>query len=333
MQARYFEPENRFVRCNLCPHNCLIADGEKGTCGVRGNTNGSLISLNYSKLVAIHADPVEKKPLYHFLPGSRTLSLAATGCNLQCSFCQNCSISVAEDYDYPPGRITSPEAIINLALRENCTSIAFTYSEPTVWYEFMFDIAAIAKQVGLKTILVSNGYIASEPLINLLPLLDAANIDLKAFTENFYRNRCKATLSPVLETLKIIAASDIWLEITTLLIEDLNSSEEEIDSITQFILSLNKNIPWHISRFFPNHKMQDKPAGQNSIIYRAVEQARAAGLKYIYAGNTGENRYNSTFCSECGEEIISRHYYSVNTKISGGLCPECQSSVPGVWSS
>lgn len=331
MEARYFTVDKSTVNCKLCPHNCSIGENKKGFCQVRQNTGGVLTSLNYSKVVALNTDPVEKKPLYHFLPGQKTLSLAAAGCNLKCSFCQNSSISCAEMYTSLPGRNISPAVIIENALKENCSSISFTYSEPTVWYELMFDIAVLAKDAGLKTILVSNGYVESQPLNDLLPYLDAANIDLKAFTDQFYKTHCKATLKPVLNTIEMISNSNVWLEITTLIIESLNSSDEETGAIADFILSTGSDIPWHISRFFPNHELTHLPPGKNETLYRIIDKSLEKGLKYIYAGNTGEEHHCSTNCHQCGQELIARRFYATRINMSNGVCPSCSTKIPGVW--
>ncbi len=278
------------VRCNACNHRCIILDKKRGICGVRENREGKLYSLVYGKIIAEHIDPIEKKPLYHFMPGSFSLSIATIGCNFKCLHCQNADISQIskekpEDVKIL-GEDVKPQKIIQDALDNKCPSISYTYTEPTIFLEFALDCMKLAKEEGLRNAWVSNGYMTKETLDLITPYLDAANIDLKAFSEEFYRDVCGAKLKPVLENLIEIKKRRIWLEITTLIIPGKNDSEKELKQIAEFIKSeLGDDTPWHVSRFFPHHKMQDVPPTPIEKIYAAVEIGRKVGLKYVYPGN------------------------------------------------
>jgi pyruvate formate lyase activating enzyme len=275
--------------CRLCAHRCRIGAGKAGVCGVRVNDGGTLRALTYGRAVAVNVDPIEKKPLYHFLPSTETFSVAAAGCNFRCDFCQNSSISQVSELRGGVDRygdVLMPEEIVRQARRYKCESVSFTYTEPTVFFEYALDTMRIAKEAGLKTIFVSNGYMTPECLEAAGPYLDACNIDLKSFRDDFYRKRCGASLQPVLESLKAIYAKGIWLEVTTLVIADENDSEEELAAIAEFIRGeLGPEVPWHVSRFFPRYRMSEHSPTSVSAVIRAADAGRAAGLRHVYAGN------------------------------------------------
>ncbi|MCL2218743.1 MAG: AmmeMemoRadiSam system radical SAM enzyme [Chitinispirillia bacterium] len=284
--------DGRTVVCNLCSHRCRLNSNQYGRCHVRVNDGGALRTLVYGRVIAEHVDPIEKKPLYHFLPSSATFSIAAPGCNFRCSFCQNWSISQAAGLraddsgikDY--GSALPPQKVVEAAIKRRCESVSFTYTEPTVFFEYALDTAKIAKEAGLKTVFVSNGYMTPECLDMTGPYLDACNIDLKSFSNDFYQKHCGATLPPVLESLKKIKAMGIWLEVTTLVIPGENDSEEELAEIARFINNeLGSDTPWHVSRFFPRYKMPDHPVTPLPTIETAVKAGKGAGLRYVYAGN------------------------------------------------
>ncbi|MBL8027038.1 MAG: AmmeMemoRadiSam system radical SAM enzyme [Fibrobacteres bacterium] len=273
------------VQCTLCPHNCIIAPNKHGRCNVRKNIDGVLYSLNYQYPAAINIDPVEKKPLYHFLPGTKTFSFGCAGCNLKCSFCQNCTISQVLPDEIETEQCTSEE-LVKAAIHKKCESISFTYSEPTIFYETMIETAELAHKYGLKTIMVSNGFINREPLEKLLPFIDAANIDIKGFTEEFYRKYTGASLAPVLETLKTMKKAAVHIEITNLIIPKANDSKEEIDDLIKWVRdNLGSDTPLHFSRFFPQYKLTDRTATPPQTIITACERASSLGLKFVYAGN------------------------------------------------
>jgi len=293
-RARLFEPipgEGRNVKCKACAQECVISKGKGGLCGVRKNINGKLFSLTYGKLVAQHIDPIEKKPLFRFMPGSIVYSIGTVGCNFACEWCQNFDISQVEREDQIIGKDTTPREIVNQALNQRCESIAYTYNEPAINTEFVREIARIAKRKGLKNIFVTNGYFTKESFeyLNKEGLVDAMNIDLKSFRDETYRKYCRATrgVKPVLETIKRAKRAGVHLELTTLVIPDLNDSEEELDEIAKFVFSLDGKgeTPWHISRFFPMFKFSDRKPTSLEKLKKAEEIGKSAGLKYVYLGN------------------------------------------------
>lgn len=320
------------IKCNLCAHFCTIPPGQTGICRVRKNIGGELFSLNFDKIAASHPDPIEKKPLYHFLPGSSSFSIATEGCNFRCRFCQNHSLSIIENETQIFGENISPDELIKLALRSNSASISYTYTEPTIFFELMLDTAKLARQSGLKNVMVTNGYM-SEPAFEMMqPYLDAANIDLKAFSENFYKKYCQARMQPVLDTIKRMKESNIWIELTTLLIPDLNTDETEIRQLIDFILNLKRDIPWHVSRFFPHFQLQDILPTQIDIIHKYLHLAREMGIQYVYGGNIMPDQWSNTICPDCGELLIERNGYHVRVKqLSNGKCRNCGHSIPGIW--
>lgn len=320
------------VRCDLCNHRCVIENGNKGICGVRKNTDGALYSMVYDKVISENVDPIEKKPLFHFLPGSLSLSIAAPGCNFKCFFCQNWQISQAPcDSDSIEGRKIPPEKLVRDAVRNNCLSISYTYTEPTIYFELAYDTAKIAKENKIRNVFVTNGFMSSECLEMIGPYLDAANIDLKSFSESFYKDCAGGRLGPVLENIKRMHNMGIWIEVTTLLIPGLNDSEKEISEIAGFLSNLSNAIPWHISAYYPQYKSRIDATKYQSIL-NAVEIGKKAGLKYVYGGNIAGGSIENTFCSICGNENIKRAGFSIaENKLINGSCANCGNKIEGVW--
>ena len=321
------------VHCVLCPQRCRIKLGEVGTCGVRRNDAGTLVSLVYGLTVAENVDPIEKKPLFHFLPGSTSFSIATAGCNLHCRHCQNADISqMPRDAGRIAGRPLAPEEAVRRALKAGCASISYTSTEPTIFFEYAFDTAVLAKQAGLKNVFVTNGYTAAAPLRAIAPYLDAANVDLKSFSDAFYKNICGARLQPVLDTLKLYRELGIWLEVTTLVIPGENDSDEDLGGCARFVAEeLGREVPWHVSAFRPTYLLTERPATPPETLRRARRIGLEAGLKFVYEGNIpGEGE--DTLCPACGKTMIARYGYTVReNRLRGGRCPDCGASVPGVW--
>ena len=286
-EAMFYEKlKEDIVHCYLCAHNCNIAPDKFGYCGVRQNVRGNLNTLVYAEAIASNVDPIEKKPLYHFLPGSVSFSVATVGCNFRCGFCQNWRISQVSKQDkYRLGRELMPEKVVEEAKRNQCKSISYTYTEPTVFFEYAYDTAKLAKQAGLKNVFVTNGYMSKEALEAINPYLDAANIDLKSFREEFYLKNCKAHLKPVLETIKLAKSLNIWIEITTLVIPGENDSFSELADIARFIADVGEDIPWHISRFHPDYRFLNQKPTPIETLKKAKELGKEAGLRYVYIGN------------------------------------------------
>lgn len=327
--------ENNEVKCDLCSFHCKISPNKTGRCAVRKNIDGVLYSLNYDKICSLAVDPIEKKPLFHFLPGSKSLSLAAFGCNFKCEFCQNSQISqFAQSGKFPCAESYSPERIVQLALENDCQSISYTYSEPTVFFELAQETAKIAREKGLKNVFVSNGYFSHQALEKMENWLDAINIDLKSFSEKFYQKTCKASLKPVLRNIEQIAKhTEIWLEITTLVIPELNDSDTELRSIAEFIADkASPQIPWHVSAFHPAYKMPQTSSTPQEKLLRAFEIGTQASLKHIYLGNIHRGAGENTVCQNCGETLLERHYFQVGHNfIKQGQCPKCREKIAGVW--
>ena len=321
------------VRCLLCNHRCLIADGKRGMCGVRENKDGTLYSLVYEKLISAHVDPIEKKPFFHFLPGSKAFSIATVGCNFRCLHCQNHEISqLPRDKKKIAGEKVTGEAIVSMALQNNCDSISYTYTEPTIFFEYAYDTAKIAQKKGLKNNFVTNGYMTAEALDMIAPYLDGANVDLKSFSEKFYKEICGARLKPVLENIKQMKELGIWVEVTTLIIPTLNDAEGELRKITRFILSVSPEIPWHVSAFYPTHQMLDKPRTSPEIIRRAREIGLEEGLRYVYTGNIPGEEGENTVCYHCNNVLIRRWGYQIaEQRVTDGTCPHCGTPIDGVW--
>jgi pyruvate formate lyase activating enzyme len=322
------------VKCNLCNHRCVIKNGRRGICGVRENQEGTLKTLVYGKLIANHIDPIEKKPLFHFMPGSLSYSIATVGCNFKCLFCQNADISqMPSDHNgMITGDLYTPEEVVDAAVKGNCKSIAYTYTEPTIYFEFAFDTAKLAHAKGIKNVFVTNGYMTSEALQMISPYLDAANVDLKAFNASFYKNVVKARLEPVKETLKRMKSLGIFVEVTTLLIPGLNDDKHELEMLAEFLVkSLGPETPWHISRFHPTYKLLDRPSTPLESLIMAREIGIKSGLKYVYTGNVPGENGEKTFCYKCNNILIDRWgFYVRENLIENGKCPHCGAHIDGV---
>ena len=327
----YKKGEAEEVDCYLCAHNCKIASGQLGFCQVRKNIQGILNTLVYGQVIAANIDPIEKKPLYHFLPGSRSFSIATIGCNFRCDFCQNWQISqAAKEDNVPLACELRPEQVIQEAKKGDCQSIAYTYTEPTIFFEYAYDCAKLAKELGLKNIFVTNGYVSREALEVISPYLDAVNIDLKSFSEEFYIKNCQGHLQPVLDSIKLAKELGVWLEITTLIIPGQNDSESELTSIAKFIASLSKNIPWHLSRFHPDYKFFNQKPTPIKSLKKAEDIGKKAGLKYVYLGNV--NQETNTYCDNCQKILLNRsHFDLIENNILEGKCKFCGKVIGGVY--
>jgi pyruvate formate lyase activating enzyme len=336
MEAYLFERlEDQKVRCNLCSHRCVIKDGRRGICNVRENEAGILKTLVYGKLVARHIDPIEKKPLFHFLPGSLSYSIATVGCNFRCRFCQNADIAQmpSDRKGTVLGTNCTPRETVEAAQRGGCRSIAYTYTEPTVFFEFAFETAKLAHDKGIRNVFVTNGYMTAEALEMIDPYLDAANVDLKAFTDTYYKELCGADLKHVQATLKLMKSLGIFVEVTTLIVPGLNDDPLELSDLAGFIVQdLGPETPWHISRFHPTYKLTDRPSTPIQTLTMAREIGLKAGLKYVYTGNVPGNAAENTFCYSCGESVIERRGFQVgNLRLKNGRCTKCGAEIDGVW--
>jgi pyruvate formate lyase activating enzyme len=330
----YEKQSDAKVRCFLCSHRCLIADGKRGVCCVRENRKGILFSLVYERLISANVDPIEKKPFFHFLPGSRAFSVAAPGCNFRCLHCQNHEISqLPRDKEIIMGDKVKAEEICSLALQHNCASISYTYTEPTIFFEYAYDTAQIARPKGLKNNFVTNGYMTAEALDMIAPYLDGANVDLKSFSDAFYKKVCGARLKPVQESITQMHELGIWVEVTTLIIPTLNDAEAELRKIARFLLSVSPAIPWHVSAFYPTYRMMDKPRTSPEIIRRAREIGLEEGLRYVYTGNIPGEEGENTLCYHCKKVLIRRYGYQIaeNSITAEGKCPACGTVIEGVW--
>jgi len=325
--------EDKKVRCNLCNWRCLIADGKTGRCCVRRNIEGVLYSLTYDKICAANPDPIEKKPLFHFQPGTRSFSIATEGCNFQCEFCQNWHISQAAiEQGQIEGQSITPEKIVAAAVRDRCSSIAYTYTEPTIFMELCADCGILAKEKGLTNVFVSNGYMTIEAIDFAKEWLDGINVDLKAFTEDYYQRLCHARLAPVLDTIRYIAnETNIWMEITTLLIPGENDSVDELKQLTAFIAEqAGCDVPWHISRYGPNYKYDRAGPTPIDSLEQAARIGKDAGLRYIYLGNVPGSEHENTSCYNCGQLLIERVGYTIGKNvIENSCCPKCGTKIAG----
>ena len=332
-EVRYYQKlASGDVNCLLCPRNCVLRDGQTGTCRTRKNVNGKLVSLVYGKLVSVGIDPIEKKPLFHFLPQTQTFSIATAGCNLRCVFCQNWEISQAEPGDVRSQYI-SPEELIASALKNNCPSISYTYSEPVAFYDYAFDAAILARKSGLRNVLVTCGYINPGPLKELSRFIDAANVDLKGFSDNTYRWVAAAQLAPVLETLKVLKENGVWLEVGYLVIPSVNDNPKEIKGLVDWIVkNLGKDVPVHFLRFFPRHKLTNLPPTPVETLEQAYRLAKAAGINYVYIGNVPGSKYENTYCPKCKKMLVARKGYFIEEfNIVNGHCRFCGQKISGVW--
>jgi pyruvate formate lyase activating enzyme len=330
VEARWWDAGAEGVVCRLCPHACAIAEGGTGRCGARRAREGKLFTRAWGMGTPPVADPIEKKPLYHFLPGSRVLSFGLPGCNMACSFCQNWGLSTSRDFGSFPA--LTPEDCVGLSQELGCSAVAFTYSEPSTWAEFCIEVAGAAHQAGLKTIAVSNGHIHSDARRDLFDCMDAANIDLKSIEPGFYQKHCGAHLGPVLETLVHVARGKrTWLEVTNLIIPSLNDSDSGISRLVDWVAeNLGADVPLHFSAFHPAHRMQGVRRTPFATLARAAELALAAGLRYVYVGNTAQPQ--TTRCPMCGSELVRRDGPGdVGCRLSAGRCPDCGGAIEGVF--
>jgi pyruvate formate lyase activating enzyme len=332
-EAQWWEPEaNGRVHCYLCPRHCRIHPGQSGFCFIRVNRGGRLYSLGYGAPAALQVDPIEKKPLNHFLPGTHVFSIGTAGCNMGCFFCQNWDISKSHQ-DQVHAKDVPPENVPALAMHHGCDSIAFTYNEPTIWGEYVVDICKAARCSGLKTVMVTNGYITYEAFHDIYDRVDAANVDLKAFTEEFYGKTTLTHWEPVLKTLEWLKnETQVWFEITNLMIPTLNDDPVETKRLADWIVEhLGPDVPLHFTAFHPDFKLRDKPATPPETLHRAREIARSAGVHYVYEGNIFSDAAN-TYCPQCGETLIKRSWHNVlDNRMKNGACSKCGSEIPGVW--
>jgi len=327
----YEKLEGGDVRCGLCNHFCRIKPNKRGICSVRENEDGTLETLVYGKLIAMHVDPIEKKPLYHFMPGHLSYSIATAGCNFRCLHCQNAEISqMPVEKGIIPGEEVEAEGVVAEALAAGCKSIAYTYTEPTIFFEYALDVSKLAAERGLKNVFVSNGYMSEEATRTIEPYLDAINVDLKGDDE-FYKKVCGARLDPVKRTIELMVDLGIWVEVTTLVIPGYNDSDQNLRDIAEFLVGISPEIPWHVTAFYPTYKLKDAPPTSAKTIRRAAEIGRGAGLSYVYGGNIpGEDE--NTVCPSCGETLVERFSFRVaRNGVVEGKCPSCGEEVAGFW--
>lgn len=356
-EARFYEslPGGK-VLCTLCPHDCRISEGGRGACGVRYNHGGKLYTLVYDKVVAREVNPIEKKPLFHFQPGSHAYSVSTVGCNMRCLFCQNWQISQWPKSSLPrhlqaqaepggepvcpqlaeldaaiPGEPVTPQGIVDAALNTGCQSISYTFTEPTIFYELAFDTAVLARKRGLRNTFVSNGFIGEAPLRELVTVLDGINVDLKFFREERYRRISRARLEPILKAIRLYHELGVWVEVTTLIIPGLNDSDEELTDIARFVCSVGPEVPWHVSQFYPAYKMYDYPHTPVETLRRARQIGFDAGLRYVYEGNVPGEGGENTYCYDCGVLLIERYgFYMRSNRIREGCCPDCGAPIDGI---
>ncbi|WP_019177857.1 AmmeMemoRadiSam system radical SAM enzyme [Methanomassiliicoccus luminyensis] len=322
-EARFWESQGERIRCHLCPQNCSISPGRRGMCGVRENRDGKLYAMSYGRAASINIDPIEKKPLFHFYPGERVLSLGSVGCNLRCLHCQNYTISQASLAELTL-REMRPEEVSDMAETSSCRGIAFTYNEPTIWHEFAYDAMKIAKERGLFTVYVTNGFIQEEPLRELSSVLDAMNIDIKGFSERFYDKICKAALEPVLEATKLAHELGIHIEITYLIIPGENDGEDEIRKFCRWMAELNPKVPVHFTRFHPDYEMQDRGPTPIATMEMARRVAEKEGLKFVFLGNVSLPHGEDTVCPNCGNLVIERQgFHILRNDAIDGKCKVC----------
>lgn len=320
------------VRCELCAHECKLKEGASGNCGVRVNVHGKLLSLVNDVNTAISMDPVEKKPLYHFLPSSKTFSIGGAGCNFRCFFCQNHEIAHVDKDSVIPGRRLTAESLARLAEQNKAPSVAFTYNEPTLFFEQTYATAGLVKAQGLKTVLVSNGFMSPAYLQSMSKRIDAANIDLKSFNDKFYRKFCRGRLQPVLDNLKRIKDMGWWLEVTTLLIPGVNDSPEEVGKAAEFIKTeLGADVPWHITAFHGAARMANHPSTPSYRLEEAWKIGSQIGLQFVYLGNAITTVGNDTICPKCKTVLLERRGYRIRRRTHDGVCPSCQTQIPGIW--
>jgi len=328
------------IQCLACNHYCRIKPNQVGVCSVRKNANGELKLLVENRPVAINIDPIEKKPLFHFLPGTEIFSFGTFGCNFRCLFCQNWDISQFpkgnksfEEYLEQTTEVWPPEKIVDYCVANKIPAIAYTYNEPAIFVEYCYETMVLAHQYQIKNVFVSNGYESRETIELVAPYLDAINIDLKSMQEKFYQRICGACLEPVLKNIRTFYEKGVWVELTTLIIPNENDSEQELKQIAQFIAEIDKNIPWHISRFFPSYQMENYPMTPLDTLKRAYEIGQKSGLQFVYAGNIIEESLENTYCPKCKALLIERQGYNVKIKESfrNGRCLKCNTDIKGIW--
>lgn len=333
VEARHWNGlQGKAVRCRLCPRNCRIPEGGRGFCRVRENSGGVLYTLSYGFPCAVHLDPIEKKPFFHFLPGTSALSLSTVGCNMTCLFCQNWQISQSSPEDISAG-FTEPGRIAKRAVSAGASSIAYTYGEPVVFYEYMMDTAEKARSLGVRNVVVSNGYIEERPLRELCGAVDAIKVDLKAWDPDYYRDVCGAGLEPVLRSLEVIRSEGVWLEIVYLVVPTLNDDPDRIAEMARWVRgTLGEDVPVHFSRFFPGYRMKNLPPTPVSTLERAWKICRDEGLRHVYTGNVPGGGHETTFCPECGREVVERTgFRATAVRLEEGLCAFCSAPVAGIW--
>ena len=326
--------EDGSVVCHLCAHRCHVRPGLRGICGVRQNVDGTLVTLVADRVVAADVDPIEKKPFFHFLPGSLAYSIATVGCSFHCRFCQNWAIAQwpRERSGPMPGERASPRAMVAAARALGCATIAYTYTEPTIFFELALATGRLAVEAGLRNVFVTNGYMTAEALALIAPVLHGANVDLKSFSDRYYRKVCGATLAPVLETIRRMRERSIWVEVTTLVIPGRNDSDEELGALARWLASVDRDMPWHVSAFYPTYKMTDVPPTPVETLHRAAHIGRDAGLRYVYSGNVPGDPLENTACPDCGRWLLRRRGFRVTeNRLEDGRCPVCKKAIAGVW--
>jgi pyruvate formate lyase activating enzyme len=333
-EARFYEKlADGRVKCRVCPRGCVVAEGSRGDCGVRENRGGMLRTLVYARACAAHADPIEKKPLFHFLPGTLAFSIATAGCNVHCAFCQNWEIAQSRPEEIP-AEFVPPERVVEAARATGCASIAFTYTEPTVFAEYAIDVAEAGRAAGLRSVAISNGFVAGEAREALYGAMDAVKIDLKAFSERFYREQVHAQLRPVLDSLVALRAMGKWVEIVSLLVPTLNDGEEELRAMAAWIkANLGGDVPLHFSRFHPAYRLNDLPTTPLATLERAKAIAEAEGLRYVYLGNVAGHEAENTYCPACKKLLVERRGFSADARQidAQGACAFCGAAIAGVW--
>lgn len=332
-EAMFYKSLNGKLQCNLCNHYCKIKEGKKGICGVRENINAKLYSLVYGKSIAADIDPIEKKPFFNYYPGTTAYSIATVGCNFHCLNCQNWEISQMPKGKEGKiiGQKLSPKEVIANAKRKGCKCIAYTYTEPTIFFEYAYDTAKLAHEQGIKNVFVTNGYTSSEAIKEISPFLDAANIDLKSFSEDFYHEVCGAKIQPVLDNIKLYKELGIWIEVTTLIIPGYSDDENQLKEIAKFIKNVGEDIPWHITAFSPAFKLQDVSPTPVDSLRKAREIGLKTGLRYVYEGNVPGEGGENTYCYNCGELLIKRYGFEIIKKrLIDGRCPECKTRMDGI---